>query len=72
MLEPVLKKACELSDFEHVHFVKADVDKNPSLANSHDVTAVPTLLLFKDGKVIHRHQGLVNEKGLKDLLSKSG
>ena len=70
MLEPILKKVLSFPEYANVHFVKADVEQNSGLSSEHQVTAVPTLILFKDGKVIHRHQGMHNENGLKEMLSK--
>jgi thioredoxin 1 len=71
MLEPILKKAFASEQLKDVHFVKADVDQNNALAGEYQVTAVPTLILFVDGKVVDRHQGLINEKKLCDFVAKS-
>ena len=46
MLAPVLE---ELSG--QVKVVKVDVDENPQLAMAFQVSSIPTVILFKDGKV---------------------
>lgn len=39
--------------------IKIDVDKNPQAASTFQVRGVPTLILFKQGKVIWRQSGVV-------------
>lgn len=51
---------------------KVDIDTNPSLAAKFQVEAVPTLLVFVDGRVARRYQGVTPEAALRaDLLSLS-
>ena len=38
--------------------VKIDTEKYPALASRFSVTALPTMVLFKDGKVLDRIEGL--------------
>jgi thioredoxin-like negative regulator of GroEL len=38
--------------------VKVDTEKYPALASRFSVTALPTMVLFKDGKVLDRIEGL--------------
>lgn len=49
---------------------KVDIDAEPSLANLFQVRAVPTLLLFKSGKIVRRFQGLTRKQDLIDVLKK--
>lgn len=42
--------------------VKVDVDKNESLARQFAVMSIPTLVLFKDGKMISRHVGVMQKQ----------
>lgn len=37
--------------------LKIDVDKNSQLATTYQIQAVPTLMIFKDGKVVWRQPG---------------
>ncbi|KAH6608775.1 hypothetical protein Trco_002121 [Trichoderma cornu-damae] len=50
-------------------FAKVDNDKNQDIASEYGVTALPTFLLFRDGKVIHEVQG-ANPVELKAVLEK--
>jgi zinc protease len=52
--------AAELSDA--VTVVKLDVDKSRKIAQAYRIRAMPTLVLFKDGKPAKRHQGALVQK----------
>ena len=66
-LSPLLDKlAAPLAD--KIKFVKVNVDESPGLAQNYTVSALPTLLLFKDGKVADRIIGLSSEADLKTKL----
>ena len=45
-----------------------DVDEHPDLANKYSISVVPTLIIEKDGKVIHRREGVTDEVTLIALL----
>jgi len=49
-------------------FVAVDVDKLPEVAAAHGVKAVPTTLLFEDGKVVKRFVGVQTENTLREAL----
>jgi len=55
MLGPVLEElANERAD---VNIVKIDVDENSDLARHNGIMSVPTLMLFKNGKVVSTKSG---------------
>jgi len=43
---------------------KVNIDTNQPLAAHYNVTAVPTIMIFHHGKVVHRHVGLASESTL--------
>lgn len=55
-----------------VKVVKLDVDQNPAVTGEYGIRAMPTLMLFKDGKVAAQHTGaLVQKKKLEDWVNQS-
>jgi thioredoxin 1 len=51
-----------------IKFVKVNVDESPELAQNFQVQAIPTVLLFKDGKLADRIAGAPMEAELKSKL----
>jgi len=43
---------------------KLDTDKNPLMSNKYNVTMIPTILIFKDGKVVHKFVGVQQKEVL--------
>ena len=55
-----------------VKVVKIDVDQNPEITQRFRIQAMPTLMLFKDGKVAAQQVGaLVQKKKLEDWIKSS-
>jgi thioredoxin 1 len=55
-----------------VKIVKLDVDQNPGSTVKYGISAMPTLVLFKGGKVTASHRGaLVQKRQLEDWINKS-
>lgn len=50
--------------------VKLDVDHAQRVASTYQVTSIPTLILFKDGKEVDRIVGLRNGKEIKEFILK--
>ena len=44
--------------------IKVDIDKSQSAAIMYNVNAVPTFMLFKNGKSIWRHFGMIDKQSL--------
>jgi thioredoxin 1 len=63
MMAPVLKQVKdEVQDTASI--IKVDIDKNQSTATIYNISAVPTILLFKNGKVVWRQSGIVPKTAL--------
>jgi thioredoxin 1 len=55
-----------------VKIAKLDVDQNPDITQKYGIQAMPTLIIFKDGKVAAQRVGaLVQKKQLQDWISGS-
>ncbi len=57
-------------EIETAKIVKVDVDENQQLATRYEIRSIPTLLVFKNGQVIARHQGVASKEQLKTLLAR--
>lgn len=69
MMAPILKDVKkELGD--SVTIIKVDVDRNPQAANEYQVQGVPTLILFKNGKLLWRQSGVIPKNGLVGVIKK--
>ena len=60
--------ASELKD--RVLFAKVDIDENESLAQKYKITSIPCILLFKDGRVVGKAEGLCTKAELAEMLIK--
>jgi thioredoxin 1 len=65
MMNPTLESLAK--DFK---VCKVNIDANQELAARFHVSAVPTLLIFKGGKVVARHEGAVSESILRADLER--
>ena len=62
MLGPVLEELAE--ERSNITVAKIDVDESASLAKNYGIMSVPTLLLFKDGKLIDQRSGFMPKEEL--------
>ena len=66
-MAPILDEvATEAGDDARI--IKIDVDKNPQVAAKYQIRGVPTLILFKNGKILWQQSGVVPSHQLKQLL----
>lgn len=56
MMSPILEQFKKKKG-DKLRILKIDVDKNPEIANRYKVRGVPTLVLFKEGKLLWRESG---------------
>lgn len=67
MQTPILHKvADEYSD--KMNFGAVNVDESEEIAAKYGVQSIPTLMVFKNGEVVKRAEGMKNESQLKDWL----
>lgn len=67
MLAPVIKELDQ--EYEgRVEFYKVDVDESQECAVRYGITAMPTLVFFKDGQEVERQVGFLNKEEIKRIL----
>ncbi|MEE8255942.1 MAG: thioredoxin [Nitrosopumilaceae archaeon] len=55
---------------DKVNFVKVNVDQNNELASKYNVFSIPTLAIFRDGKVIAQTAGAASKESIKTYIDK--
>ncbi len=66
MFAPIYEKVA--AKHPDVTFAKVDTDENPNVAGQWQISAIPTLMIFRDGIPLFANPGVVPEAGLEDLL----
>ena len=70
MLSPVLEKVAK--HFEgRARVAKLDIDHAQRISSTFQVTSVPTMILFKDGKEVDRIVGLRDADAIIDFIQQS-
>jgi len=69
-IAPIIDALAE--DFEgKVKIGKVNVDENPATPAKYGIRGIPTIILFKDGKVVDQVVGAVPKSQLEALLKKT-
>lgn len=68
-MAPHLKKIAEGYDDNQFKLVKIDAEKNVQLSTAENITAYPTLKIYKDGKELKTHLGGLEEVQLRELFA---
>ena len=66
MLYPVVEELAEAHP--EIAVAKVNVDENPELAMVYRISAIPALILFRDGKVAKQSVGYQPREALEELL----
>lgn len=67
---PIIEEVAEeVKDFAIVG--KINVDKERDLARQYSIMSIPTLIIFKEGKVVERISGLTQKQRLVELLNQA-
>ncbi|MDD3453823.1 MAG: thioredoxin [Bacilli bacterium] len=67
MLAPILEEIA--SDRGETKIVKIDVDQAEALARNYGIMSIPTLILFKNGKMIDQKTGFMPKQDLLNWIS---
>lgn len=67
MMEPAIKEIAK--QFEgRLKVIKLNIDNNQPLARKYQIQGVPTLMLFKQGKVLLQQSGAMTPPQIENLL----
>ena len=67
MMPPILKEVKkQLGD--KIRILKIDVDKNPAIAQKHQIQSVPTMMVFKNGNIVFRQSGVMQAGQIVQML----
>ncbi len=66
-MEPIVEEVATALGAHGVKICRLDVDRESDLAQKYQILSVPTILVFKKGKVVEQ---LVGAKSKKELLEK--
>ena len=69
MMPPILKEVkSRLGD--QIRILKIDVDKNQAIAQKWGIRSVPTIMIFKNGKMLYSQPGVVPAPQLAEIVKK--
>ena len=72
MLAPIIDELAEQENLKEVKFTKVNVDDNQELAQKYNVSSIPCLIIFKEGKEVDRiigtQSGEIIEEKIKSYL----
>jgi thioredoxin 1 len=68
MMHPILEQLKEALG-DKLRIIKIDIDKNQAVANQFQIQSVPTMILFKDKKILWRQSGAMPLNALQDVIS---
>ena len=67
MMAPAYERVA--ADLEpNVRFLKVDTEAEPQLAAQYGIRSIPTLILFRDGKVVAQRAGASDASSLRDWI----
>jgi thioredoxin 1 len=69
VLSPLLESLEK--ELAEVKFVKVNVDEEQEAASSYSIMSIPTVIIFKDGKVVERLTGALPKEQYKSALSRA-
>ena len=68
MLSPVLEDLS--NEMKNVKFVKVDIDDARELADQYRIKSVPTMMIFKRGKLVDTITGFKPKDTIKEIIKK--
>ena len=70
LIGPIVEEIAPKYDGKAI-IAKMNVDENPNVPMKFGITSIPTLLMFKDGKLVDRAIGAMPKPNLKAFIDKN-
>jgi thioredoxin 1 len=70
MLGPIINEVAEHTNGKF-KVAKISVDESPNTAGAFNIRSIPTLIIFKDGKVVATESGVHSKEKILDWVEKS-
>ena len=70
MMAPIMQQVSREMEGK-VKVIKVDVDKNEDVARKYQIRSIPTMILFKNGKVLWQGVGVMQADQIKAIIQKN-
>ncbi|MCS7231466.1 MAG: thioredoxin [Elusimicrobiota bacterium] len=70
MLSPVIEELSKMYQENQIKIFKVNVDSNPKLAAKYGIMAIPTIIIFKDGKPFEQTSGVKSKQELQKMIER--
>lgn len=67
---PIIEELAKEIDTSKMKVGKLNADDNPQTTQTYNVLSIPTLLVFKSGKIVEQFVGVQSKEKLKEALAK--
>ena len=67
-ISPILEELSEELQENKITIAKVNIDENPETPSKYGIMSIPTLLLFKEGKLVSTQVGLQQKNELKSSI----
>lgn len=69
-IEPLVEELAEVFG-DKFKFTRCNVDENPTTPAKYGIKSIPTLIFFKEGKVLDKIVGIVPKSKLEEIITKA-
>lgn len=73
VMKPIIKSLKEKYDLiegSDVNILDIDIDENPELGEKYKVRNIPTIVFVKDGEMVDKKVGVLNEAQIEEIIKK--
>ncbi|MCF0227406.1 MAG: thioredoxin [Malacoplasma sp.] len=71
MLSPIIEQLSEEYGSRHVDFAKVDIDLNKELAQALRIVSIPTVIIYRNGKIHSHFVGYRSKPKIKQMIDEA-